>query len=389
VKLLYRAALAAALALQMGVQPAYAEKIVPLAPGALPIDKDERGLWMMADEDERLIKASNFVIRDPALNDYVRGVFCHTVGEAECKPIRIYIVRTAYFNASMSPNGMMLVWSGLFLRTRNEAQLAAVLGHEFTHYRDRHTTQLFRDLKGKANAAAIFGMFGLVGSLAQLAIISTVFSFSRDMERDADAGSIPLIAKAGYDPREASKIWEQLRAEADATAAARGTKSRKDKNGGMFATHPGSAERIANLVELAGKATVVPEPTLGESAYRKVLDHYWADFVDDQIKLNDFGGTELLLGQLAEQGWTGNLLFARGELYRSRGTTDDLAKAADFYAKANASGAAPSESWRGLGLAQLRLGRTAEGQQALHEYLKLRPDAKDRPMIAMLAGDQK
>ena len=107
-----------------------------------PQGTDERGLWMEMEEAERTLKTSDFVIRDSALNAYVAsGVLCRTVGAERCKAARVYIVRTPYFNANMAPNGMMQVWSGLLLRTRNEAQLAAVLGHEFAHFEQRHSLQ--------------------------------------------------------------------------------------------------------------------------------------------------------------------------------------------------------------------------------------------------------
>ena len=74
-----------------------------------------------------------FAVRDPVLNAYVRKVLCRTIGDAHCAPIRLYIIRTSQFNASMAPNGMMQVWTGLLLRMDNEAQLATVLGHEMGH----------------------------------------------------------------------------------------------------------------------------------------------------------------------------------------------------------------------------------------------------------------
>jgi predicted Zn-dependent protease len=98
---------------------------------------------MQADEAERRLKASNFLITDPALNAYVRGVLCREVAERACGEARIYLTRTPYFNASMMPNGVMQIWSGLLLRVRDEAQLAAVLGHEFVHYRERHGLKQF------------------------------------------------------------------------------------------------------------------------------------------------------------------------------------------------------------------------------------------------------
>lgn len=364
--------------------PAAAPQIQTIAPDYQPKDQDERGLWMQAEEYERKLVNSNFVIRDAALNAYVRDVFCRTVGDVQCKPIRIYLMRTPYFNASMAPNGVMQVWSGLFLRVRDEAQLAAVLSHEYVHYANQHSLKRFRDIKSKTSAMAFLG-FVPFGFVAQLGVAGSIFSYSRDMESEADAGSVLLLGQAGYAPASASKIWEQMRLEMDATALARGTKSRKDKNGGMFGTHPPSAERMAALAALAAEQPVSGDAKTNRDAYRAALGGWWASFVDDQVKLNDFGGTELLLGELAREGWTPELRFARGELYRTRGTPADLAKAAEFYREAIADGTAPVEAWRGLGLALLRMGSADEGRASLSEYLSRKPDASDHAMIAAMA----
>jgi predicted Zn-dependent protease len=380
----------ALLALATALSVAAAPQTEPVAAGAgyVPQDKDERGLWMQVEEYERELKHSSFVMADPGLNTYVRQVFCKTVGEVECKDVRIYVMRTPYFNASMAPNGMMQVYSGLFLRTRNEAQLAAILGHEYTHYRNRHSIQAFRSAKKNLAVAAWFGGFGLIGSAIQLSAIGSYFRFSREMEAEADAGSIPMLVKAGYDPHQASLVWEQLRAEMDATAVARAKKSRKDKNGGMFASHPPTAERMMTLKALAEKAGSPASPDNRRSAYVTALAPFWADFVDDQIKLNDFGATEFLLTSLASEGWSTELLYARGELYRSRGRAEDLPQAAAFYQQSLADQSAPAEAWRGLGLALLRAGKAEEGKAALKTYLIKRPEAKDRAMMAMMAGIQ-
>ena len=61
----------------------------------------------------------------------------------------------------MAPNGVMMVWTGSLLRMRNEAQLALVLGHEFGHYRERHTLQQWRKLK---RTRAFLGTFGVLAS---------------------------------------------------------------------------------------------------------------------------------------------------------------------------------------------------------------------------------
>ena len=353
--------------------------------GYVPVDKDERGLWMQVEEYERTLKHSAFVMSDASLNAYVRDVFCRTVGQVECKDVRIYLTRTPYFNASMAPNGMMQVYSGLFLRTRDEAQFAAILGHEYTHYRNRHSIQLFRDIKKKLNAAVFLSVLD-GGLITGTALIGAIFENSREMEAEADAGSIPMLVRAGYDPHAASLVWEQLRAEMDATALARNKKSRKDKNGGIFASHPPTLERMTALKALADKAMPTGTTNNRRTEYMAALRPFWADFVDDQVKLNDFGGTEFLLTSLATEGWTPALYYARGELYRSRGKPEDLPKAAEFYRQAIAGTGAPVEAYRGLGLALLRSGAPVEGKAALNDYIAKRPDAPDRAMMAMLAG---
>lgn len=369
---------------------ASAPKPPPSTVGYQPQDALEKGLWYEMDEQERLLKQSKFLVTDPALNGYVKGVLCRTVGADRCQAARLYLIRTPYFNASMAPNGTMMVYTGLLLRMRDEAQLAAVLGHEFTHFEHRHTLQLFKDIRAKTDALSWLSFVPIpyVGMLSQIALIGGIYAFSRDMEREADAGSLVEMARAGYDPREASAIWEQLGNEADATAKVRGHKSQKDKNGGMFATHPKTSERMATLRAKAQAMALAAPGTTRAAEYRSALKTWWPTLIDDQIKLQDFGGTEYLLSTLAgadPAGWTADLLYARGELYRSRGQAGDFPAAIALYQQAIARGDALPETWRGLGLAQMRIGQTGEGRAALRQYLSKRPDASDALILASMA----
>lgn len=400
----FRPTLTAALAALLAAQPVAAQQAAVPGPASpptptpapapapatpdqpyRPVDKDERGLWMQMEEAERELKASPLVIRDPELNAYVRGVLCRTAGEAECRNIRLYIMRTPHFNASMTMNGVMQVYSGLLLRTQNEAQLAAVLGHEYAHYEYRHSIKLFRDIKSKSNSAVWLSFTG-IGLLASFSMIASVFSYSRDMEREADAGGLGKMATGGYDTRQAALVWEQLRAEMDATAAARNTKSKKDKTGGMFATHPPTAERVGYLTQQSAAAPGVAGAT-GADSYGRAMTGWWPVFVDDQLKLNDFGASDYLLTSMATQGWSPWLLYARGELYRRRAGEGDLDKAVGFYAEAIGAGGTLPELWRGRGLALMKLGKADAGKADLREYLGRAPQAGDRQMIAMVAGE--
>ena len=385
--ILRAALLAAAISLPVAASAAEPAAAAPFEANYKPQNGDERGLWMQFEEVERELKNSNFVITDPKLNAYVKGVLCRAVGADRCDAARIYLVRSPSFNASMAPNGMMQVWSGLLLRTRNEAQLAAVLAHEFGHFEQRHSLRMFRDIRAKTDAAAWLGFIPYVGLIAQLGVVGSVFSFSRDMEREADMHGLKHVAAAGYQPKAFAGIWAQLRNEQDATASERQQKSRKDKNGGFFATHPNTAERMTYLTQAAAELKDGKDH-VGTAEYRAAMADWWAPLIDDQIKLNDFGGTEFLLANLAGSEWTSELLYARGELYRARGKAGDFENAAGFYREAIAKGSALAEAHRGLGLALLRTGAGEEGRAAIKEYLQLKPDAGDRAMMAMMAGGE-
>ena len=134
------------------------------------LDSDEAGLWMAMDRVEANLRTSGRIIADPALNSYVRTLVCRLT-PPHCDGIRIYVVQTPHVNASMAPNGMMQIWTGLLLHAENEAQVAYVLGHEIGHYVRRHSVQQFRDLRTKAAASVFFTT--LAGSLHS---IQTTFS---------------------------------------------------------------------------------------------------------------------------------------------------------------------------------------------------------------------
>lgn len=380
-------AVLAGLSLLVQPAPALARPPGETSLGYQPHDADERGLWMLMNEEERKTRDSNFVIRDEALNAYVREVFCRTVGP-ECADVRIYLMRTPYFNASMAPNGMMQVWSGLLLRTRDEAELAAVLAHEFTHFKEQHSLRIFRDIRNKSTILSFLSVpLSIVGgvgatSLAQLAMLATIFGFSRDQERAADVGSVRLLGRSGYDPAAASEIWADILAEREATAAHRRRAPRVED--AVFGTHPLTEDRMDDLRVLAAQQPAAGTDR-GRDRYHAALAPWWATLVDDQIKLNDYGATELLLERLAADGWTPQLLYARAELMRARGRADDLGHAVAYYRAALADPAAPVEAHRGLGLALLRKGERPEGRAALRTYLAARPECDDRAMLQMLS----
>ena len=351
-----------------------------------PQDELERSLWQRMEEYERELKKSNLVIDDPELNAYVRDVLCRTVGP-ECAHIRLYILRSPQFNATMAPNGVMTVWSGLMLRAQNEAQLATVLGHEFSHFKRRHSVQIFVNAKNKSSTAAWLALTG-VGLLFALGVEASIYQFSREMEEEADIDGLAYIRNAGYDPRQVPLIWEQILSEEDATREARGRKKkRRSTRAGLYSTHPKSQARIEYLEErIAEMGEDIPSNT-GAEEYRAAMAEWWPKFLDDQLKRNDHGGSEFLIERMGEaNGWTPWLTYARAEFHRKRGEPGDFEQAVTYYTDAIERGGELPELWRGRGYALRKVNRKEEAKADFREYLNRVPDAPDRGMISMLAG---
>ncbi|WP_010184578.1 M48 family metallopeptidase [Sphingomonas sp. PAMC 26605] len=357
-----------------------------------PTGVDEIGAWKEADESERTLADSPIVIRDEALNAYVRGVLCETVGQDRCKSARIYILRTPIFNANMAPNGTMRVFSGLLLRVRNEAELGTVLGHEFGHFERRHGLSGF---KAHRSATDLLSWAAVLSAMSasydarlrfndlQLSVYGSFYRFGRDQEREADRLGIGYLNASPLRPQAAATVWRNMIAEAEASSAARGLRKPKLDKVAFFATHPPEAERATTLAALAAPEGATRDD--GAQRYKRALSAWLPIFLDDQIKLNDFGGSDFIITALAETGWTAPLWLARGDLYRARGNVRDLVNAAEFYNNAVSMDPALAEAHRGLGLALLKTGRMSDGRAALRRYLALKPLASDASMIGLLA----
>ena len=353
-----------------------------------PVGSDERDIWQNLERVEKAIRTSPQRLIAPELDAYTREVVERLIGRP-APDLRIYVMHDASLNAAMLPSGFMIVNTGLLARVRNEAQLAAVLGHEAGHYFRRHSLDLHRDTRRKsalatAAASAINSYNETYGAWSQInqAIMMSASKFSRDLESEADAYGLMLMARAGYPPRAASEIWGQLVDERRASAAAR-NKRFSDGTSSALSTHPPTLRRLINLADtadyLAGKRALPGNE--GREEWAAVIRPYQAMLLQEQIYLNDPGASLYLLENLAKDGWTGLLRFNEGEVYRLRNANGDDLKAAAAYAAAIALADAPPEAWRAHGYALLKAGNKSEAHEALNRYLAMKPDAPDAAMI--------
>jgi beta-barrel assembly-enhancing protease len=345
-----------------------------------PSDSDEGGLWALMDREETRVRRSSFVMRDARLNAYLKDIVCRLGGE-HCGDVRVYAVRTPQFNASMAPNGMMQVWTGLLLRVDNEAQLAAVLAHELGHYLERHQVEQLRDIKAKSAAAMVLSMFGLPGAIASLGVAASVYGFSRDQESRADRLGVRLMRKAGYDGRAAAQIWDDLLAE----LKVRGGEDVGQRSV-MMATHPPAADRRDELLKLAGSAG----GRLGAEDLDRVVAPHRFEWLQEEIRRGQFEESlELFERKLQQRPDDAEYLYARGEVRRLRDKAEDLPFALQDLQRGGAAPNPPAELFRSLGLLHRRLEQPVPATVAFQKYLALAPEAGDAGLIRTYLTDSK
>ncbi|MBL8474310.1 MAG: M48 family metalloprotease [Rhodocyclaceae bacterium] len=337
------------------------------------IGSDEGGLWGMMDRQEARIRRSPFEVREGGLRDYVQAMACRLAGE-HCPDVRVHVIHAPTFNASMAPNGMLQIYTGLLLRIENEAQLAAVLAHEIGHYLARHSLQQLREARSRSALAQFVSVFGLPGLVGNLAIVAGMYSYTREHEREADRIGLILMHQSGYAATEAARIWANLLKELEARPG--GDPARDNA---MFATHPNSAERQATLAALAAD---MPAGERGESAYLEQIKPFRLEWLHDEIRRGQHEESIALFSRMMAR-WPSqaDVVYARGEIYRTRAGDGDLKRALEDFSAALALGGAPPVSLRSLGYTYRQLGRTAEAADALRQYLAVAPDAPDAPLI--------
>ena len=334
---------------------------------------EEGGLWALMEREERALRRNPQLVRDEGINSYLRGIVARLAGP-HASDIRVYVVRTPNFNANMAPNGMLQVWTGLLLRVHNEAQLAAVLGHEIGHFFERHSLARMRDVKEKSAMATVFGLFGLIGAIGQLAVVSSAMGYQRDHERTADRIGAMLMHQAGYRIDEAAAVWTAMLGE----MAIRDQKD-ASRTPALFDSHPPSIERRDNLLALAKE---FPGGETGEESYRAQISSFLELWCEDEIRRGQFSESIALFTRVIPA--TANVALVqafRGEALRLRADKSDHEAALQDYRLAAAAEQPIPRALRGIGLIERQRGRSVDAVKAFQKYLELQPDAPDVALI--------
>jgi hypothetical protein len=371
-----RAALLLAACLAGGVAAA----VPALRPGERPdAGSTEAELWYGAAAIEARLQQAPGLVREHALTAYIRSVLCR-VAAGHCDDLRLYVLRDAEFNAAMLPNGATVVFTGALLRLHDEAELAFLLGHEFAHFRQRHGLQQWTRTRRSRAAIGTFSVLtlgagaGVVGSAAQIAGAAGLSSYSRRHEREADAFGFAQARAGGWAAAAGVALWDRLAAEEAATVGRR--------HSAVFASHPQTADRQADLAAAAASAGVGGDH--GRERYRAAVRPFLRPWLEDELDRRRYAPTLQMVTELhaaLPAGERAVTAWALGEAHRRRGAPGDAETAARWFAEAIALPDPPPAAWREHGHARRDAGDIDGARRAWTAYLALAPDAVDRAFV--------
>jgi beta-barrel assembly-enhancing protease len=200
----------------------------------------------------RDLRSQNLLLDDAESADYLQNLGDRIGVEAQDGQQRLTFlpVRDNSLNAFALPGGFIGIHSGLFLRTDDESELAAVVAHEIGHVVQRHMARAVQ-AEGRIGLTSIAATLGalLIGiatgsadatlgmvSMAQATSMQQQINFTRMEEHEADRVGIAYLAAAGFDPNGMPAFFSTMMRERSGA---------EDEIPSLLLTHPTDPVRIA------------------------------------------------------------------------------------------------------------------------------------------------
>lgn len=337
------------------------------ATDAQGISGEEYRLWHAAGEfDEKLVRGQ-YLYEDAELTRYVQSVMDRLYPEY-IGVINVGIINSPDLNAFALPNGSIYINSGMLSRLENEAQMATVLAHEGVHFIHKHSYQQRISLKQASAFSLGVGMVTGIPAIGSVIAISSIYGYSKDLEREADEEGFRRLEKAGYDVSQSPITFQHLLTDVETLEI---------KQPYFFSSHPRLEERIESFSNLAAKAGS-KTGNVYEDDYQAETSDLKLELLNDYLEIGQYKSVLLILkNESARSIYPPQANYFLGEAYRLRGEEGDTEKSIDAYSASIAAVPDYSPPYRAMGIHYMKHNETEKAVSYFTRYLELTPDAPD------------
>lgn len=239
------------LALSIGVLFAGALlQIAPPHPSAVAANAIEvKLLQRQARHFLAIVRERKQLSNDLMINAYVIQIAkkLAVAGDLEYDSLHYFVIDDSGVNAFAGPGATFFLNSGIIQLAGNEAEVASVMAHELAHFKQDHLNRLIQAHQANQGPSLLAilagilvggdaGLATIVGS--QAASIESHIEHTLSYEREADSVGLRMLAKAGYDPRNAASFMAKLENHLRQTGIVQSN---------IHNTHPVTPERVASM----------------------------------------------------------------------------------------------------------------------------------------------
>lgn len=269
----------------------------PATGGASVVLSSQSGEARTGREMHEEMVAEGAVYDDPELQAYVDRVGQRLAANSDLPELAFTftVLDSPDINAFALPGGYIYINRGLLAYLDNEAELAAVLGHEIGHITARHHGR--RKAAGVTNAVVATTAYILTGS-SDLAEASSMYGaevisgYGREMELEADGLGAEYMHKSGYDPEALLEVIGVLkyqqqyqRLKASAGGKPGGTYH------GLYASHPRNDQRLQKVINTAAGLDLdkwMENPAVPGEFRQRLEGLVWGESVQGQREANRY-----------------------------------------------------------------------------------------------------
>jgi beta-barrel assembly-enhancing protease len=379
------------------------------------IDDDE---WRLIEESQDLegyFNSQSLLYTEPKALELVRRVG-HEIRPQPADDYveyEFFVLRDPSPNAFALPNGHVYVHTGMLARLGDEDQLAALLAHEINHVAGHHSIINHRATRKKTIAGMVLGGLGGWGAVISIALQTSVYGYSRDLEQEADDRAIEVLLASRYDPHALPEMLDLL---------GRDYEGLRPRTPAVWTTHPEVRAR-------AETSRALVAGTLRRDRHRDAFEAAVMDMrvmtIEDYVQ-DDFPHTAVALAESLVERYPNDveLLHLLGDAWQGMGaqgpmdpatlTSSDkrqnlrdrarktraqrlaelleteegraayaanLTRAEETYQRVIAMDPKFARAYRGLAEVYEQQKRPRDAAEAYLTYVKQAPEAPDRPIV--------